>query len=266
VPDEEKPVDSSAGVPAEVPSMESLSGETQPTSSTESASDGREAAEKTKGVDEEQTAGATEDAPSFPVPLREASLEYFQSLPGAIRQKILTTLWRKYSSVLELMLQSANTAVEGYHAASSNYKKWRIWLISATGMLAIINVIGAYDLQAVFPPNYAALVTVMKSYLSLTAAVVAATIALFSNIESFLNYAELRSTQRQTRELFLDGFRDFESLWHIHVAPFGFGAQACYNATFLYRRLIERDRELRRKLATDLKTTATQAAGAGPGT
>lgn len=209
-------------------------------------------------------AGPGSGSTNFPPPLRETSMDYFEGLEQGVRRQIIEDLWSNYRDILKLMLDSANTAVEGYLTAGRKHWMWRITMIAATGALAIINVLAAFGYEAVIPPTNQMLAPVIKSWLALTAAVMAAIIALFSNIESFLNYADQRNGQREARELFLDTFREFESLWHIHVAPFGTRPASCYNATLLYRRLIDRDRELRRKLA-NLKTTEASGTGAAGG-
>jgi len=45
---------------------------------------------------------------------------------------------------------------------------------------------------------------------------------------------------RESRELYLDAFRQFEMLRLNNVFPFGYSAVACYNFQALYRRLVLR--------------------------
>lgn len=85
-------------------------------------------------------------------------------------------------------------------------------------------------------------------------------LALATNIESFHNYADKKLSARDSRELFLDAYREFDMLRLTYVYPFKTTPQACANLNALYRRLVVKDAELRRKLK-QLTTTGGPAAG-----
>jgi hypothetical protein len=84
--------------------------------------------------------------------------------------------------------------------------------------------------------------------------VYAVILALLTNIESFYNYADKKISTRESRELYLDAYREFEMLRLTHVHPYGYSAQGCFNFNELYRRLVTKDVELRRKIM-QLSTT-----------
>ena len=83
--------------------------------------------------------------------------------------------------------------------------------------------------------------------MGISAAIYAAILTLFSNLENFNNFLERSQAFRESREIYLTAYREFERRWHVYVRPFGDGAEACVNATVLYREVVERDESLRSK-------------------
>ena len=84
------------------------------------------------------------------------------------------------------------------------------------GGLAILNVIVAFRRPQ---PNDPLKEISWNQGLSLAAAVYAGLLALLTNVESFLNYADKKASSRESRELFLDAYRNFKMLWLVRVFP-----------------------------------------------
>jgi hypothetical protein len=171
----------------------------------------------------------------------EATLEYWKELDDDSRKDWYTEQDAYYENLLEEFRASANHAVEDYRNSSTDGQRWRFWLIVLTGGLALINV-----LASSWPddPHQSQI----RVWLSFVAAIYAVLLALATNLESFRNYADKKQTARESRELFLDAYREFEMLRVALVTPFGYAAQGCFNLNLLYRRLVSKDAELRRKL------------------
>ncbi|MGD1210005.1 MAG: hypothetical protein ABR973_01445 [Candidatus Acidiferrales bacterium] len=85
-------------------------------------------------------------------------------------------------------------------------------------------------------------------------AVCAVILAILANLESFHNSAERAQAYRESRELFLDVAREFDHRWDVYVRPLADSAEACLNASELYREIVVRDRDLRAKFKELTKT------------
>lgn len=121
-------------------------------------------------------------------------------------------------------------------------------LICLTGGLAILNV-----LATSWPAEWR---SVQRASFSFCAAIYAVVLALLTNIDSFYHFADQATRTRESRELYLDAYREFEGLRLTHVYPYGYSPQACFNFNALYQRLVLKDLELRRKIM-HLSTTRT---------
>jgi hypothetical protein len=153
-----------------------------------------------------------------------------------------------YVNILDEFFDEANACVGVVTSSLQSNTRWRLSLIALTGGLAILNLVTAF--VAAHQSGTAGWV----ASFTLLAALYAAGLAIVTNLESFFNYAGRAQAYRESRELFLDAYREFEMLWHVRVRPFGDRPEACANASELYRLLVERDRELRGKLK-DLTVT-----------
>jgi hypothetical protein len=205
-----------------------------------------------KGAGREQDAAAAGEAP-----IPDASLEYWAGQDDATREQVCQQVDEYYETLLDEFRVSANQFVEQYKGDSKNGRRWRFWLIVLTGGLALLNV-----LASSWPDGPSSVQ--VRTYMTFAAAVYAVLLALATNIESFHNYADKKQSARESRELFLDAYREFEMLRLTYVYPFGYSPQGCFNLHALYRRLVAKDTELRRKLK-QLTTTGDRASSAqGP--
>lgn len=187
----------------------------------------------------------------------EASMAYWAQLDEEQRETWYTGTNIYYRALLAEILANANSAVGTFDRFGQRYASWRILLLILTGTLALINVLATSWPEEWQLIGLGTLKT--RALFSFIAALFAVVLALLTNIESFLNYGEKRFSSRETRELYLDAFREFEMLWMVHVYPFGYSAQACYNFSRLYRQLVTKDQELRRKIRQQSETRPTVA-------
>ena len=171
-------------------------------------------------------------------PMEEVPLEFWSSLSLDERVAYWNTTDQYFHALLEDFRTYANDAVNEYTTLGGRYARWRIWLIIATGGLAVCNVLATSGASA----------EGFHKVMSGVAAVYAVLLALLTNIESFLNLGDKRTSIREARELYLDAYREFETLRLTYVYPYGYTAIACRNFSDLYRRLVARDAELRRKI------------------
>lgn len=171
----------------------------------------------------------------------DASLEYWAGQDDDARANACQQLDEYYETLLEEFRVGANVFVSQYNDNSDLGRRWRFWLILSTGGLALVNV-----LASSWPDGWNG--GQVRGVMTFGAAVYAVLLALATNMESFHNYADKKLNARESRELFLDAYREFEMLRLTHVNPFGSTPQGCFNLHALYRRLVAKDVELRRKL------------------
>jgi hypothetical protein len=184
-----------------------------------------------------------------------ASLEYWASLDDESREQCYDQLATYYGGLLEEFRVSANQSVAQYLGFSRLGQRWRLWLIVLTGLLALLNVLATSWPDALDGKD-------VRGYISFAAAIYAVLLALGTNLESYSNFADKKLGARDSRELYLDAYREFEMLRLTHVYPFGYSPQGCFNFHLLYRQLVEKDVELRRKLKQLSETNERGAAGA----
>jgi hypothetical protein len=141
-------------------------------------------------------------------------------------------------------LSQANLATNLYRRSSLSHRRWRFWLIIATGMLAAINVCAALDLLKipVWPE------TSLSAILTGVAALYAAGLTVAGNVENFFNRGEQAAGFRETRDLLLSRYREYSSKWLYYVEAYGKTPTACINAGQLYRQLVDSDQELGQKI------------------
>lgn len=190
-------------------------------------------------------------------PIPDASLEYWAGQDDTTREQVCQQVDEYYETLLDEFRVSANQFVEQYKGDSKNGRRWRFWLIVLTGGLALLNV-----LASSWPDGPSS--AQVRTYMTFAAAVYAVLLALATNIESFHNYADRKLSARESRELFLDAYREFEMLRLTYVYPFGYSPQGCFNLHALYRRLVAKDAELRRKLKQLTTTSDRASTGQGP--
>jgi hypothetical protein len=156
----------------------------------------------------------------------------------------LKTIDERYKEILNEIFASANLSVAQYQKLSNSNRIWRRRLILGTGLVAIVNLLAAHKIPAGTFPHLSDL---MNGVIPIAAAVIAAVLAILANLESFYNFSERAQAYRESRDIFLDAGRDFVRLWDSYVGPLGDSTGAYTNAAELYRRLVAKDRELRRK-------------------
>jgi hypothetical protein len=162
----------------------------------------------------------------------------------------LKTIDERYKALLNEIFSSANLSLAQYQKLSSSNIIWRRRLILGTGVVAIVNLLAAHKI-----PEKVPYFTDLNGLIPIVAAVFAATLAIMANLESFYHFSERAQAYRDSRDIFLDAGRDFVRLWDIYVLPFGDSPGAYTNAAELYRRLVAKDRELRRKFKELTETT-----------
>jgi hypothetical protein len=167
-----------------------------------------------------------------------AQLSRWNLLTIEVRQKEMGNLTARYYEVLNEWYDSANQCVDQHARFSKNHIYWRRTVIVGTGVVAVANLLAANRGIREFCHGVAPIL----------AAVFAAMLAILANLESFYNAAEKAQGYRESRELFLDAAREFDRRWDAFVRPFTDSAEACVNASELYRQLVVKDSELRAKL------------------
>jgi hypothetical protein len=183
---------------------------------------------------------------------QDVAIDYWVNLSAEMREAYYKTIDEYFNNLLEDFREVANEAVEINKLFGRRHVAWRVLLIVSTGILAVINVLAAKNWA-----NFAILGIHLQTALPLLAAVYAAILALLTTLEGFFNYPDKKTSTRQSRELYLDAYRQFEMLRLTQVYPFGYTGQACYNFSKIYQQLVRKDEELRRKILqlTELKRT-----------
>jgi hypothetical protein len=178
--------------------------------------------------------------------LIQIELKMWATISPEMRKEQLQAFNERYHGILDELYISANLCVDRYQSFSKAHTKWRWALILGTGFIAIVNLLAAYKRVQ----------ETTGSLFPIGAAVFAIILAILANLESFSNSLEKAQGYRESRELFLDVAREFDRRWDIYVRPLGDSAEACVNATELYRQIAVRDRELRAKFKELTKTEA----------
>jgi hypothetical protein len=169
--------------------------------------------------------------------LVEAELSRWNLITLEVRQQELGFLNERFHELLNEIYSSANLCVDRHNTLSKNHVTWRRTVIVGTGIVAIVNLLAAnHYLREYIGPG-----------ISVLAAVIAVVLAILANLESFYNASEKAQAYRESREFFLDAAREFDRRWDAFVRPFTDNAEACVNASELYRQLVVKDSELRAK-------------------
>ena len=134
------------------------------------------------------------------------------------------------------------------------FRHWRIWIISLTGVLAVLNLLIAYATPAALDPALnIAFWLLLSRYLPIATALFAAIVAIFATLEGFHKYRDRAQSFHEVRDLLLDAKEEYTMLWQVCVDPFGKEPAACINASRLYKNIVVKDRDLRsavKKLTT----------------
>ena len=189
--------------------------------------------------------------------MAETTLEYWTSMDPDYREQCHKVIETYYQNLLEHFLKNANDAVEDHVRYGRMGRQWRTALIVLMGVLAVLNIL------ATSWPERWDFTGDDRAYISFIAAIYASLLAMLANLESFFNFSDKKTSTRESRELYLDAFREFEMLRLVHVYPFGLEAQACFNFSRLYRRLVVKDLELRRKILQLSETRASTPGAKG---
>jgi hypothetical protein len=176
--------------------------------------------------------------------LIEVEREMWISVSSEVRIEQVSLLDQRYHQLLDEIYDSANLCVDRHQSLSLLHSLWRKIVIIGTGTVAIVNVLAAYKTSG---HN-------LFEHGPLIAAILAGTLVILVNLESFLNARERAQAYRESRELFLDVAREFDRRWDIYVRPMSEHPEACLNASELYRQLVAKDRELRAKFKELTKT------------
>ena len=182
--------------------------------------------------------------------LIESEIPYWNARNPKDRQKYIERVLERYDAMLEGFVEQADLSVNVFNKFTNRHRHWRFWLIVFAGGLAIINI---------FVANLDADKWKYFGWLTTSAAVYAALLAILSTLENFYNYLDRSQGYRESRELAVDSYRHFQMLWYKHVVPFSDSSEACVNASELYRMIVEKDAELRRKVKelTQIKASKT---------
>ena len=172
--------------------------------------------------------------------LIESGQEAWRGRTSKECETYLEEISTQFQEILLEFYRSANLCVDRFQQFSRSHKRWRITVILGSGLLAILNVLLVY---LIVPQEDRSL----GLWLPLLAAGWATVLAVLNNVESFYNPQEKAQAHRESRELFLSAYREFERLWRVYVIPFTNTPEACMNASELYRRIVAKDRELRVK-------------------
>jgi hypothetical protein len=179
--------------------------------------------------------------------LVEPSLEYWKNQGSEVIAQYYENTKAEFVYIVEDYLGQANEAARFYKSYWVSYRRWRFWIIIATGMLAAISVCATLSLLKEVPPFWGGTTTVSALLSGLTA-LYAAGLTVAGNVESFCNSAEHAARFREMRDLLLSRYREYSSKWLSYVEAYGKTSTACMNAGQLYRQLVEADHELRQKI------------------
>ena len=172
--------------------------------------------------------------------LVEQDEAYWEKVNDEGRENYVVNLEKIYFSILDEFISQSNICVKRYKDMNKRYKRWRILVIILAGILAISNVFIVYNTENNLDFKFLKWLS-----LPLFAAVLAVFIAVVSNLESFHKYLERALAFKEMREIFLDAYRKYTLLWQTYVVPFGSTSASCINASLLYERIVERDKEIR---------------------
>jgi hypothetical protein len=181
--------------------------------------------------------------------LEEQNERYWAGRTSEERQAYIEQLDESYQAIVNEFLKLSNASVDEYKNLLRGHTHSRRQMIWMTGFLAMLNVVVTFvagqDGNKQLAGWWSIIVGVGAVGLPVLVALYAATVAIFSNLESLENHLQRAQHYRQSRETSLSAFRELEMLWHLYVRPFSDTPTACVNAANLYRRAVARDREVR---------------------
>jgi hypothetical protein len=183
----------------------------------------------------------------------EPSLEDWKHQDRKVVARYYAQTENDFFGIIDDYVAQANVHTRQYQRCAQSNARWRFWMIMATGGLAVINVLAALDLAKQWEPA--------PRYLSVLAAIYAASLTVAGNAENFFNWAEKATGFREARDLLLDRYHEFRAKWIYCVEAYGRTPKACMNAGRLYGQLVDSDQKLRQKLKQLTETRRPEQPG-----
>ena len=216
-----------------------------------------------------QPPGHTPPIDGFDLAISEPSEAHWATRSKEERRAYIDEVKKYHYKEIEQCGAQANLCVAAHRELARKNQWWKDFLVWVAGSLAVLNVTMTFTQGIHVDENDIPWYGYVFKALPLLAAVWAAFIAIFTNLESAAGFGRRAQAFREGRELFVDVAREGELLWLRYVRPFLDTPTACVNAAAVYRRIVERDRELRSKFKelTDerVRQDATGGSGAGGG-
>ena len=180
--------------------------------------------------------------------LAEQTEEFWANQSQKDRRHYYSQIDLNYHTIADEFFKLADMSVDRFSEFTKSHITWRRWVTILTGGLVILNLIAAYTVGSTNP---------WLKHLPLVAAIFAAIISIYCNLENLYKYAERAQAYREVREILLSAAREYEMLWHVYVRPFSDSPMACVNAAKIYRQIVEKDQEIRgqAKELTKIKRT-----------
>jgi len=160
-------------------------------------------------------------------------------LPPERRQEFIERTFAEYQILIREVAETSNRCVSTYERFMRAHTVWRWIVIISTGTIALVNILSSHLSQGLATPSK------LSIDVSVGASVFAVMVTIVATLEGFTNAAERAQAYRESREMFVDVWREFAAAWETYVLPLKDTAEACANAAELHRRLIAADRELR---------------------
>jgi len=189
------------------------------------------------------TAGGTEQTPrnSRSVSDPAADLvgldpEWWANVEENSRDTLLQDIDTHYKFYLKTFYETSNLCVVRHDKFMRRHRMWRHIAIVGTGLLTCVNFVAAKRSFA----------SAWWNALPIAASLGALLLSVLANLETFANSAERAQAYRESRELYLDAAQEYDRAWSVMVVALGNTAQAYFNATELYKRILAADRDLRR--------------------
>lgn len=173
------------------------------------------------------------------------TLDVWSKADQARRQAYLDGVFQVFEERLQGIFEEANRCAEESNGLAKKFRNWRIGIMILAGGLAILNVIISWVTSG--EPAAANSTVNLAAWLALIAAIYAAGLALFTNVESFHNYFERTQGGRLCRDLYLNLYWTQKERWITYVIALNDTPQACCNASGVFRELVAGEVEIRNK-------------------
>ena len=200
--------------------------------------------ENDQQVQSDPTAGgsnARSDAGLF-----QTTWEYWNGRQPKRREEFINSVYEFYENLRQDFGKTSVDLKDEYSGLEKQYNKWRLRVIIGTGVVAVLNVLAAnFVAIQITTGGWSLFFAVAAVATALFAAVGAAVLGVLVNLENFLNALQRALQRRKAREPFVDAIDEFSYQWVTRVQPFDDSPEACMNAIELYRRITEKDIQLR---------------------